>query len=32
MRPYPNSRSLEGIKVLAKYIGYQIGVKYAEAF
>mgnify|MGYP001188464319 CR=1 FL=1 len=32
MRPYPNSRSLEGIKVLAKYRGSQIGVKYAEAF
>ena len=29
---YPHSRSLEGIKVLAKYRGVQIGVKYAEAF
>lgn len=32
IKPYPHSRSLEGIKVLAKYRGVQIGVKYAEAF
>ena len=32
IRSYPHSRSLEGIKVLAKYRGAQIGVKYAEAF
>ena len=32
IKPYPHSRSLESIKVLAKYRGAQIGVKYAEAF
>ena len=32
LRLYPHARSLEGIKVLAKYRGTQIGVKYAEAF
>lgn len=32
IKTYPHSRSLEGIKVLAKYRGTQIGVKYAEAF
>ncbi len=32
LRAYPHSRSLEGVKVLAKYRGTQIGVKYAEAF
>ena len=32
IKKYPHSRSLEGIKVLAKYRGTQIGVKYAEAF
>lgn len=32
IRVYPHSRSLEGVKVLAKYRGAQIGVKYAEAF
>ena len=32
IKSYPHSRSLEGIKVLAKYRGTQIGVKYAEAF
>jgi LmbE family N-acetylglucosaminyl deacetylase len=32
IKKYPHSRSLEGIKVLAKYRGAQIGVKYAEAF
>ncbi len=32
IKTYPHSRSLEGIKVLAKYRGAQIGVKYAEAF
>ena len=28
----PNSRSIEGIKNLAKYRGFQVGIKYAEAF
>jgi LmbE family N-acetylglucosaminyl deacetylase len=32
IRKYPHSRSLESIKILAKYRGTQIGVKYAEAF
>jgi len=32
LRPYPHARSLRGIKILAKYRGTQIGVKYAEAF
>ena len=32
IKSYPHARSLEGIKVLAKYRGTQIGVKYAEAF
>ena len=29
---YPNSRSLEGLKNLAKYRGNQIGVEFAEAY
>ena len=32
LRKYPHSRSLESIKVLAKYRGTQIGTHYAEAF
>ena len=32
IKKYPHSRSLESVKVLAKYRGTQIGVKYAEAF
>ena len=29
---YPNSRSLKGLKNLAKYKGNQVGVKMAESF
>ena len=32
IKKYPHFRSFEGIKVLAKYRGAQIGVKYSEAF
>ena len=32
MREYPHSRSLEGIKNLAKIRGNQVGIKLAEAF
>ena len=32
MKPYPHSRSIEGIKNLAKIRGNQIGVELAEAF
>ena len=32
LHKYPNSRSLKGIEVLAKYRGLQNGLKYAEAF
>ena len=32
MRKYPHPRSLEGLKILAKYRGLQSGKKYAEAF
>jgi len=32
IRKYPHSRSLQSVKVLAKYRGTQIGTKYAEAF
>ena len=32
MRPYPHSRSLEGIRILAQYRGLEAGMKYAEAF
>lgn len=32
MRQYPHSRSIEGIKNLARYRGSQIGVDLAEAF
>ena len=31
-RPYPHSRSFEGIQILAQYRGLQSGVKAAEAF
>ena len=32
LKSYPHPRSLEGVRVLAKYRGTQIGKKYAEAF
>jgi len=32
LRDYPHPRSVEGIKILAKYRGMEIGYKYAEAF
>ncbi len=32
LKKIPNSRSIEGIKNLAKYRGFQVGIKYAEAF
>ena len=32
MKPYPHSRSIKGIKNLAKIRGNQIGVDLAEAF
>ena len=32
LKKFPHSRSLEGVEILAKYRGVQIGVKYAEAF
>lgn len=32
LRKYPHPRSLEGIKVLAKYRGMQVGLLFAEAF
>jgi len=32
MRRYPHPRSLEGIKILAKKRGLEVGLKYAEAF
>jgi len=32
LRPYPHPRSLEGIKILAKKRGLEVGLKYAEAF
>ena len=32
MKSYPNSRSYEGLKNLAKYRGNQVGLKYAESF
>ena len=32
MRPYPHPRSYEGIEILAKYRGLEVGLKAAEAF
>ena len=32
LRPYPHSRSLEGIKLLSQYRGVQVGINNAEAF
>jgi LmbE family N-acetylglucosaminyl deacetylase len=32
IRPYPHPRSLEGIKILAKKRGLEVGLRYAEAF
>ena len=32
MRDYPHSRSIEGIKNLAKLRGNQVGYDFAEAF
>lgn len=32
VRKYPHPRSLEGIKILAKYRGMQVGYHFAEAF
>lgn len=32
LRPYPHSRSKQGVKILAQYRGLESGYKYAEAF
>lgn len=32
IRPYPHSRSAQGIKILAQYRGLESGLKFAEAF
>jgi LmbE family N-acetylglucosaminyl deacetylase len=32
MRDAPHSRSFDGVEVLARYRGNQVGLKYAEAF
>ena len=32
MRPFPHPRSIEGVKVLAKFRGMNIGATAAEAF
>lgn len=32
MRPYPHPRSYEGVAILAKYRGLEVGLKSAEAF
>lgn len=32
LRPYPHSRSKEGIRILAQYRGLEIGHQFAEAF
>ena len=32
LRKFPHSRSIEGIKTIAKYRGISSGIKYAEAF
>ena len=32
MRPYPHSRSIEGIRILAQFRGIRVGLEYAEAF
>jgi len=32
MRKFPHSRSIEGVRTLAKYRGMQSGLKFAEAF
>jgi LmbE family N-acetylglucosaminyl deacetylase len=32
LRPFPHARSLESIKILARYRGGEVGMKYAEAF
>jgi LmbE family N-acetylglucosaminyl deacetylase len=32
MRPYPHSRSPEGVKILAQYRGLQSNLRFAEAF
>lgn len=32
LREYPHPRSLEGVKLNAKYLGMKVGLNYAEAF
>jgi LmbE family N-acetylglucosaminyl deacetylase len=32
LRQYPHPRSIEGVSVLAKFRGMEVGLKYAEAF
>jgi len=32
LREYPHPRSLEGVKLIAKYLGMKVGLNYAEAF
>ena len=32
LRPYPHPRSKEGVKILARYRGLEVGCKFAEAF
>jgi len=32
IRDYPHPRSIEGLKILAKYRGIEVGLKFAEAF
>jgi len=32
LRGYPHPRSLEGVKLIAKFWGMKVGLKYAEAF
>ena len=32
MKPFPHSRSINGIKLLAKYRGVQNGLEMVEAF
>jgi LmbE family N-acetylglucosaminyl deacetylase len=32
LRPYPHPRSLGGVDLLAKMVGMQVGLEYAEAF
>lgn len=32
MKGYPHARSIEGVKIMAKYQGIKVGLKFAEAF